>query len=84
MIDGVSEVSTENIEKYFDDSPIRFHLFEYLNEIIFNRLELKENKTRLRILLNSTFCLYSVNLMCKLSQHIGIRPINEKNRTISY
>jgi hypothetical protein len=38
----------------------------------------------LRILLNSTFCLYTVNIICKLSQLIGIRSINEENRNISY
>jgi DNA-directed RNA polymerase sigma subunit (sigma70/sigma32) len=44
LIDGVSEVSTDNIEQYLDDSPIKFHLFAYLHEIIFKKLELKENK----------------------------------------
>ena len=44
LIDGVSEVSTDNIEQYLDDSPIKFQLFAYLHEIIFKKLELKENK----------------------------------------
>jgi hypothetical protein len=44
LMEGVSEVSTDTIEKYLDDSPIKFHLFAYLNEIIFDRLELKEHK----------------------------------------
>ena len=44
LIDGVSDVSTENIEKYLDDSPIKFHLFAYLYEIFFRGIELKENK----------------------------------------
>lgn len=43
-MEGVSEASTDTIEKYLDDSPIKFHLFAYLNEIIFDRLELKEHK----------------------------------------
>jgi hypothetical protein len=47
LLDGASEVSSDNIEKYLDDSPIRFHLFGYLNDIIFNRLELKEQKKEL-------------------------------------
>ena len=41
---GVLEASTDNIEKYLDDSPLKFRLFAFLYEIIFNGLELTESK----------------------------------------
>jgi hypothetical protein len=41
---GVLEASTDNIEKYLDDSTMKFHLFAFLYNIIFNGLELAENK----------------------------------------
>ena len=44
LIDGVSDVSTDNIEKYLDDSTMKFHLFAYLYNIIFKELELAESK----------------------------------------
>jgi hypothetical protein len=44
LIEGVLDASTENIGNYLDGSPIKFHLFRFLFEIIFNRLDLAESK----------------------------------------
>ena len=47
LIDGIFEVSTNNIEKYLNHSPINFHLFAFLYEIIFKELELSESKRKI-------------------------------------
>ena len=44
LIEGILDVSTDNIEEYLDDSPIKFHLFAFLYDIIFKELELSESK----------------------------------------
>jgi hypothetical protein len=44
LIYGVLDASTDDIMKYLDDSPIKFHLFAFLYDIIFKGLELTESK----------------------------------------
>src|ERR1035437_8721199 len=52
LIYGVLDASTDDIEKYLEDSPIKFHLFAFLYDIIFKGLELTESK---REILNHRF-----------------------------
>jgi hypothetical protein len=42
LIYGVLDPSTDDMEKYLEDSPIRFRLFAFLYDIIFKGLELTE------------------------------------------
>ena len=53
MIEGLIQISTDDIKKYLDDSPIKFHLFACLYEIILNKLEWTESK---RETLNHCLC----------------------------
>ena len=40
-------MAKDDIKKYMDDSPVNFHLFGCLFEIVFNKLELSKCKKRI-------------------------------------